>query len=124
MTRHILVVEDDIHGQQITKSVLEYSGFIVDTASDAEQALQFIEQQIYRVAIIDLSLPGRSGWELLEEILTQYSPSEFPCIAITAYHSTRVAQQALEAGFVGYFSKPIDIEVFVDQISQYLVESD
>lgn len=120
MAQRILIVEDDVHGLNITRSLLEHRGFGVDAAADAEQALHWLEQTTYQAAIIDLSLPGLSGWELLNAI-RQCCPT-MPCIAVTAYHSPRVAQQTRDAGFVAYFAKPFDVEGFVDKVSQILTQ--
>jgi CheY-like chemotaxis protein len=119
----ILVVEDDVNGQNIIKSLLEARGFTVDSTSNAEQALQMLYDTHYEAAIIDLSLPGLSGWELLSAIAENFPELQLPCIAMTAYHSNKVAQQTRDAGFVAYFAKPFDIEGFADHISELLSPS-
>jgi CheY-like chemotaxis protein len=116
----ILVVEDDLHGQVISKSILERSGFTVDIAADAEEALQLLTEHQYQAAIIDLTLPKISGWDLLFHIRTKYPELVLPCIAVTAFHSSHVAQEALKAGFLAYFSKPIAVDEFGQQVRQLL----
>lgn len=110
MTRHILVVEDDPDGQEMVATVLQHMKFEVDTADDGEQAsvLLFDSGISYSAIIIDLALPGKDGWELLNEIMNHPNTSSLPCIAVTAFHNSKLREQALRAGFTAYFPKPID----------------
>lgn len=113
----ILVVEDEPDGQEVVSSILRYHNLSVDVAGDAESALDLLNQQRYALAIIDLSLPGLSGWELLNII--RNSGSDMPCVAVTAYHSSDVAVKAIQAGFKAYFPKPLDPTSFVRQLEYY-----
>ncbi len=56
----------------------------------------------------DLTLPGKDGWELLADILDNPTTEALPCIAVTAYHNSKLREQALRAGFIAYFPKPLD----------------
>ena len=108
--RRILVVEDDPDGQEMIATVLQHMNFTVDTADDGEYASEilFEHSQSFDAVIIDLSLPRKDGWELLEEVLDSHHTSRIPCIAVTAFHSSKLREEALSAGFTAYFSKPID----------------
>jgi two-component system, chemotaxis family, CheB/CheR fusion protein len=114
----ILVVEDDPDGQAVVSHVLQYLRYEIDVAGDADEALAFLVERTgeYRVAIIDLALPGRDGWELLSEIKGTPSTTDLPCIAVTAYHSSKTREDALLAGFTAYFSKPIEATSFARQL--------
>ena len=108
--KHVLVVEDDPDGREMVATILEHVGFHVDTADDGEQAAQklFGSENPYDAVIIDLALPGKDGWELLADILAHPSTVEMPCIAVTAFHNSKLREQALRAGFMAYFPKPLD----------------
>lgn len=108
--RRVLVVEDDPDGREMVTTILQHMKFEVETADDGEQAsaLLFNEAVSYRAVIIDLALPGKDGWELLGEILNNPSTESLPCIAVTAFHSSKLREEALRAGFTAYFPKPID----------------
>ena len=120
MSRKILLVEDDPDGQFVMEELLTALDCSVDLASSVAEAENYIFQQQgqYEMAIIDLSLPDRSGWELLQEI--QDSHSLTPCIAVTAYHSAETRQQALEAGFQAYFAKPLNVAQFTRSLGDLL----
>jgi CheY-like chemotaxis protein len=104
----MLVVEDDSYGSQVVASMLKYHKISADFANTAEEALEFLRSNQYSMAIIDLNLPGIDGWTLLQSIRSNTDTAYLPCVAITAYHDARVAQEALQAGFTGYFPKPLD----------------
>lgn len=108
--RRILVVEDDPDGQEMVTTMLRHMKFDVDTADDGEEAAQilFNTNAAYQAIIIDLALPGKDGWELLSEILENPRTSDLPCIAVTAFHNSKLREEALRAGFTAYFPKPID----------------
>lgn len=108
--KRILVVEDDPDGQEMVTTILQHLNFIVDTADDGEQAshILFDAGAQYDAVIIDLALPGKDGWDLLGEILNNPSTEDLLCIAVTAFHNSKLREQALRAGFTAYFPKPID----------------
>lgn len=108
--KRVLVVEDDPDGQEMVATILEHLNYRVDTADDGEQAAQMLfgSANPYDAVIIDLALPGKDGWELLADILDNPSTAETPCIAVTAFHNSKLREQALRAGFTAYFPKPLD----------------
>ena len=119
----ILVVEDDPDGQVVVSHVVTQTlAMPVDVAKDAKEALKFLSEQAnaYRVAIIDLSMPEMDGWQLLSTIRNNPATAELPCVAMTAYHSSRTREEALKSGFVGYFSKPIDTTTFTQQLKKFM----
>jgi CheY-like chemotaxis protein len=120
----ILVVEDDPDGQMVVSHVVMQSlAMPVDVASNATEALKFLSEQhnAYRVAIIDLSMPDIDGWQLLTTIRNNPDTADLPCVAMTAYHSSRTREEALKSGFVGYFSKPIDTASFSQQLKKFMI---
>ena len=118
----ILVVEDDPDGQEVVATVLEHLNIPIDVANDAEQAeeMLFADQTPYNAVIIDLALPGKDGWELLSDIQRHPLTENLPCIAVTAYHTSKMREEALTAGFIAYFSKPLDATSFARQLETIL----
>lgn len=107
--KHILVVEDDMDSQEMVVTVLQHMNFLVDTADDGEDASQMLGQGIaYNAVVIDLALPGKNGFQLLQEILDNPDTEDLPCIAVTAFHNSKLREEALNAGFTAYFPKPLD----------------
>ena len=118
----ILVVEDDPDGQAVVAHILRSLQIPVDVAGDAEEASEFIFESSlkYRAFIIDLALPGKDGWDLLSEILDDPDTASIPCIAVTAFHTSKTHEQALRAGFTAYFSKPLEATSFAREITTLL----
>lgn len=120
---HILVVEDEADGQEVVAELLSHFHISSDAAPTAEEALNLLANKAYTAAIIDLALPGMDGWELLQAIRGNPKLANLPCIAITAYHTSVVRQQAIEAGFDAYFPKPLDDTSFVREVSRVITNS-
>ncbi len=117
---HILVVEDDPDGQEVVATILEHLNISMDVASNVAEAeeLLFHSGVTYDVAILDLALPDKNGWELLAEILADSKTADLPCIAVTAYHTSKLREDAIRAGFTAYFAKPIDATSFARRLEE------
>ncbi|SRR5258706_8054713 len=114
----ILIVEDEQDGQEIASGLLGYFGIQTDLASTGEEALNLLANVHYTAAVIDLMLPGMDGMTLVRAIRGDAKISELPCIAVTAYHSSKVKKQARDAGFDGFYPKPLDYEGFIEELNR------
>jgi CheY-like chemotaxis protein len=119
---HVLVVEDDADGQVVMTTLLEHLGISMDVASDSAEAEQFLFQSnnIYNAAIIDLALPDKDGWQLLALIQDNSQTASLPCIAVSAYHNSKLREDAILSGFKAYFPKPIDGTTFLRELERML----
>ncbi len=119
---HILVIEDDGDGQLVMATLLEHLNISMDIASNAAEAEQllFHSGKNYDGAIIDLALPDKDGWQILAEVLADSRTAGLPCIAVTAYHTSKLREDAIVAGFKAYFSKPIDGTKFLRELETIL----
>jgi CheY-like chemotaxis protein len=117
---HILVVEDDPDGQEVVATILEHLNLSIDVASNVAEAEAFLfnSDRVYQAAILDLALPDKNGWELLAEILDHPKTANIPCIAVTAYHTSKLREDAIRAGFTAYFAKPIDATSFARRLEE------
>ena len=113
-----LVVEDEPDGQLVVAGILELFNVATDAVGTAEDALRALAEHQYQVAIIDLALPGMDGLELVRTIRQNPATANLPCVAITAYHTSSVKQQAIDSGFNAYFAKPIDDTIFVRELNR------
>lgn len=119
----LLIVEDEIDSQQVMSSLLDIVHIVADSASSAEAGLGYLEANDYDAVIIDLALPGMDGFGLLNEIRSSAELKNLPCVAVTAFHSSEVKKQALEAGFDGYFAKPLSTRNFAHDLMEVLSPS-
>ncbi len=118
----LLVVEDEPDGQTVVSGILEYFNVQTEAVGSAEDALRALKNTHYDGAIIDLALPGMDGFGLIRTICKNADWAALPCVAITAYHTSLVKQQAIDSGFDAYFSKPIDDTTFVRELMRVLGE--
>jgi len=115
---HILVVEDEPDGQMVVSRLLKNFNITTDAVGTGEDALAALQSRAYTAAIVDLALPGMDGLEVVQTIKENPDTAALPCIAMTAYHTSKVKEQALEAGFDAYFSKPLDDTAFIREIER------
>jgi CheY-like chemotaxis protein len=120
--KHILVVEDDQDGQDVIAHILEYMQMRPSVAANAEQAIELLAapDKAFDAVIIDLALPGKDGWELLSHIRSTPAIAHIACVVVTAFHTWKLREQAIAAGFDAYFPKPIDATHFVRELSGVL----
>jgi two-component system, chemotaxis family, chemotaxis protein CheY len=113
---HFLTVEDEPDAQEVVATLFRRANITCDTASTGEDALTLLGENAYTGVIIDLALPGMDGLKLLETIRATPEIASLPCMAITAYHTSVVRQQAMQSGFDAYFPKPLDPKEFVPAV--------
>jgi len=105
MSERLLIVEDEETLRESLKRVFLREGFQVEVVSNAESALQIIEERTYELIITDILLPGMNGIELLKKC-REISPEQ-TVIIMTAYGSLETAVEALRAGAYDYIIKPV-----------------
>lgn len=119
---YIVVVEDDPNDQLITLDLLRLGGanrcFCRRTV---DAALSFAEKlPEVNLFLVDINMPGRSGYELLAEVRTHESLKAAYVVALTAGTSTREVEKARKLGFDGFLSKPLKASAFSDQVKEIL----
>ena len=102
---HILVVDDDIKIKELIKQFLVEKGLIVSTASDAKEAKEKIEIFDFSLIVLDVMMPGQSGYELTKELK---SSKNIPILLLTAKGETENRIHGLEIGADDYLGKPFE----------------
>ena len=101
-----LIVEDDISSQQYYTIILE-ERFDLEVVATVAEAKKVLSNNEFQVAIVDISLPGgENGIDLIKHVCEKY-PVNPKCIVLTAHAFPHIREEALEAGAVEYFTKPI-----------------
>jgi CheY-like chemotaxis protein len=119
----VLVVEDEPDSMAVVTEILESNGITVHQAPNAEDAMAMMQSVTPTLAILDLALPMMDGWALLNEIRKAPPTANIPVVAVTAFHSANVAQQAIRSGFNAYFPKPIETTSFVRELERIVNEN-
>lgn len=116
--RTILVVDDEAAQRRLLGGFLETLGFRVQEAASAEEALEAIRQQLPDMVLLDVRLPGLSGFDALAEIRT--IAADLPVLLITAYADLRQAVAAMKGGADDYLAKPLDLDELETAIADAL----
>jgi len=115
----ILIVEDSPDNMKLFRTILGLKGHEVTGLPGGEGLLDAIEKGSPDPVLLDMQLPGKDGFALLQDI----RKSRFAAvrvIALTAHAMTGDRERALAAGFDGYITKPVDIRGFPDQVQRAL----
>jgi len=102
---HILVVDDDDKIKELIKQFLVEKGLIVSTASNATEAKKKIEFFNFNLIVLDVMMPGQSGYELTKELK---SSKNIPIILLTAKGEAENRIHGLEIGADDYLGKPFE----------------
>ena len=105
--RRVLIVEDNPDNRLALHTLLELWGYAVDEAPDGAQAIQLHLQHRPEIALIDIGLPGISGYDAAKRIRSAPGGQPF-LVALTGYGRTDDRRKALEAGFDAHLVKPVD----------------
>jgi DNA-binding response OmpR family regulator len=100
----VLYVEDDPEAQAFVSRALRESGFVVDTAADGDTGFELASSGAYDVLILDVKLPGISGFELLRRL--RRGGATVPVLFLTAQGEVGSRIEGLELGADDYLAKP------------------
>ena len=110
----LLLADDEEIYLQATSELLRDDGFIVDTAQDATSATRLLESQTYDVLISDIRMPGNLQFQFIRQI-GRLAP-DLPVIIVTAHPTVETATEAVNLPVVAYLTKPLPIEVLIENI--------
>eukprot|EP00798_Chlamydomonas_sp_ICE-L_P018021 gene18021-24433_t len=104
----ILSVDDDPINQMVVENLLEPEGYVVQQAMDGIKALHFLDScdSLPDVILLDVMMPGMSGYEVCAEIRRRFQSTFIPIIMVSAKAGPEHVLQGLEAGGVDYVKKP------------------
>jgi DNA-binding NtrC family response regulator len=108
MERSVLIVDDEENLLILLDRILSKEGYQVKTANSANQALEYVDRECFRVAILDIKMYPIDGVALLAEIKKR-SP-EVQVIMITAYPTIDTRSDCMKYGAANYLTKPLDIQ--------------
>jgi DNA-binding response OmpR family regulator len=104
----VLVVDDEAPIRLLCRVNLEAEGMKVLEASDGESGLETARTERPDVILLDVMMPGRNGWEVAEELLSDDATSRIPIIFLTARAEVRDRAKGIDLGGVDYVTKPFN----------------
>lgn len=119
--RHIMIIDDRLDDVAALKMALENRGLQVTYISDPNLGLAIMESDPPDLLILDLMMPKRSGFLVLEDVVSRQR-DPFPIIMTTAINGQRHRDYAKELGVSAYLQKPYSIERAVELALQLLAD--
>lgn len=116
MTWRILVIEDEYDSIQMVSKILSFHGIEVHVAHNGVESLEILREVNPTLIVSDLAMPEMDGWQTLAAIRANPDTQHIPVVAVTAYGSSDVEDEALRAGFDAFFAKPVNPRTFVQQL--------
>lgn len=116
----VLVVDDEPNILLSLEFLMQQAGFEVTTAEDAERAQALIQQQPPDLILLDISLPGMSGFDLLEQLRAAEATADLPVIMLTAHGREVEKEKGMALGASDYITKPFSTRELVSRVEALL----
>jgi signal transduction histidine kinase len=116
----VLYIEDDNASQRLVQRLLGSCGYEVYVASEGLQGVSVAREVVPDIILMDINLPNIDGRSLTTRLRSLPNFHKTPIVALTANNSPGSRELALAAGCTGFLTKPIDVDLFPDQIKAFL----
>jgi len=118
----IVVVEDQPDNLKLITTLLGLKGHQVIGLASGDGLLEVMRthQPPPALILLDIQLPGRDGYQLLEDLKKLEGDRSWKVVALTAHAMPADRERALAAGFDGYITKPIDVRALPAEVARYL----
>ena len=120
MATSILIVEDEPEIRELLNFSLVRAGFDVAEAASGEMALQYLDNKLPNILIVDWMLPGMSGIELAKRLRRDELTNKLPLLMLTARSEETDLLKSFESGIDDYMSKPFSPRELVARIKALL----
>jgi DNA-binding NtrC family response regulator len=114
MKAKILIVEDDVRLRNVLIDAISSEGHIATGAKSAEEAIEFLEQEVYEVILTDVNLPEKTGLDLIPFGLQHNQNVQI--LVMTGFGTIDVAVQAMKLGASDFLCKPIALNDLISSI--------
>jgi putative two-component system response regulator len=108
MSSTVLIVDDEYSGRETLQSVLEGEGYNIIMAENGPQAITKAKAHLPDVILLDVMMPGMTGFEVCERIRSDPQVAEIPIIILTALDDRESLLTGLKSGADDFISKPFD----------------
>ncbi len=117
----ILIVDDEPVNRRVLQNYLTLAGYQVQESVDGKSALKRIEEgEKFDLILLDIMMPGMSGFEVCEEIRKQYMASELPIVLLTAKNRVSDLVAGFNAGANDYLTKPFSKNELISRIKTHI----
>jgi len=117
--KKIMVVDNEPDIVDLTRTVLELGGYNVVTANSGEECLRILEKEKVDLVLLDIMMPGMSGWDVFNRINKKSPEIKVAFMSILEISDKR-KQVLLEEGLADYIMKPFDKDGLLNRIDKIL----
>ncbi len=120
MKNKILIIEDNEQNLYLMTFILENNGYEVVQARDGREGIESAGQVKPTLILLDIQLPVMDGYAVARKLKSNPALAAVPIVAVTSFAMAGDREKCLDAGCVGYITKPINPETFVAEMEKYL----
>ena len=114
----VLLVDDDAQVRELVRINLEFEGYTVREAADADEGLTAIEEAKPDLVLLDVMMPHIDGWEMLRRMQERYGVGAIPVVMFSGKADEQSEQHATSRGAQGFVGKPFDLQTLVERAKQ------
>ncbi len=116
----VLVIEDNLVNLELVLALLEEADCQILTAETATTGLQLVAGERPDLILMDIHLPGMTGYEAVRRLKANPATASIPVVAITAQAMRGEEEKARAAGCDAYLTKPLDAGTFREMVARFL----
>jgi signal transduction histidine kinase/class 3 adenylate cyclase/ActR/RegA family two-component response regulator len=117
---HILVVDDEPVNRQVLENFLHNTGYQVTQANNGREALDLVEKHNFDLIVLDIMMPGMSGFEVCQTLRQVHQASDLPIIMLTAKNRIADLVEGFTVGANDYLAKPFSKDELLTRINTHL----
>ncbi|MBP6217288.1 MAG: response regulator [Oligoflexales bacterium] len=115
----VLILEDEVNNTQLLTEVLESEGYVVESSSNGQVGLDYINSKNFDVVLTDVKMPGLSGMEIIRRSqIASKKPVKF--VIISGYLSSQNVTELISLGVKKIFTKPLDLLKFAASLNDFI----
>lgn len=118
MGKHVVLVEDETNIAEAIRFLLGREGWRVEVLANGGNAAQVIRDARPDLVMLDVMLPGKTGFEILAELRADASLSGLPVLMLTARGQARDRERAQQAGVSRFMTKPFSNEEMMEAVRE------
>lgn len=116
----VLVADDNPDQRALYVDILTHAGYVVIEARDGAEAIQRAREDRPALILMDVTMPGTSGWNALRALRDQLETQSIPVITITGLSATRDRDASFAAGCDAYLSKPVSPRRLLEEVRRFV----
>ncbi len=116
MGKHVVLVEDEQNIAEAIRFLLSNEGWRVEMLANGTTAVEVIRRAAPDLVMLDVMLPGRTGFEILHELRADPAFADLPILMLTARGQTRDRDMAEKAGVSRFMTKPFSNTEMLDAV--------